>query len=174
MQYMQIVKNMICEYLPGICYTCQKCLSCFNLEKTEFCECNKNIKAKRKQGKPKPDQQIYSHLFTPNQDFSTANQFLFAANTKFQYNSNFNNTFSLTFCSICNSSFQRFKKKDKKEKAKRQHKKKSIKMIDNLIEVDNTFPDYSEVKEYNLKEIKLQIIIEKKGKKGSTSKTIII
>src|SRR6266542_4115648 len=47
-------------------------------------------------------------------------------------------------------------------------------MIDNLIEVDGTSSDYFEVEEYDLEEIKLQIIIEKKGKKGSTSKTIII
>ena len=47
-------------------------------------------------------------------------------------------------------------------------------MIDNLIEVDGTSSDYFEVEEYDLEEIKLQIIIKKKGKKGSTFKTIII
>jgi len=35
-------------------------------------------------------------------------------------------------------------------------------MIDNLIEVDGTSSDYFEVEEYDLEEIKLQIIIEKK------------
>jgi len=34
------------KYLPGTCYTCQKCLFCFNSESYE-CECDKNIKAKR-------------------------------------------------------------------------------------------------------------------------------
>ena len=165
-------KNMTRKYLLGICYTCQKCLFCFNSKSYE-CECNKNIKPKRKQGKPEPGQQIYSCKFTPNQDFPTANQFLFAANTKFQYNSNFDNTFPFTFCSTCNSSHQRFKKKDKKTRKK--HKHKSIKMNDNLIEVDDsTSPEDSEVEEYDLEEIKLQIIVEKMGKKTSTSKTITV
>jgi len=45
---------------------------------------------------------------------------------------------------------------------------------DNLVEVDDTSPDYSDVEEYDLEEIKLQIIIEKNGKRTSTSKTITI
>ena len=76
---------MTCKYLPGICYTCQKCLSCFN---SNFCKCNKNIKLKRK-SKPESGQQIYHRVFTPDENLQTANQFLFAANTKFEYNSNF-------------------------------------------------------------------------------------
>ena len=89
------------EYIHGICYTCQKCLICFT---SEFCECKKNIKPTRA-GRPERGQQIYSRIFTPNNNLHTSNQFLFAANAKFQYNSDFNNTFSFTFCSACNSKF---------------------------------------------------------------------
>lgn len=158
------------KYLPGICYTCQKCLSCFN---SNFCKCNKNIKLKRK-NKPGSGQQIYHRVFTPGEDLQTANQFLFAANTKFKYNSNFDKNVSFTFCSACNSKFQRLKGKDKL--AKRKGKTKSAKMSDDFIDIEapsspDEFSDVEE-EEYNLKEIKLQIIIEKKGKK--TSKTITI
>ena len=69
----------------------------------------KNIKPKR-QEKPEPGQQIYQHAFTSNQDLPIANKLLFTANTKFQYNSNFNSKFSFTFCSTCNNTFQRKKK----------------------------------------------------------------
>src|SRR5215211_3718847 len=112
------------KYLPGICYTCQKCLSCFN---SNFCKCNKNIKLKRK-NKPEPGQQIYHRVYTPDEDLQIANKFLFNANTKFEYNSNFDQNVSFTFCSACNSKFQRLKSKDKL--AKRKSKTKSVKMSD--------------------------------------------
>ena len=158
------------KYLLGICYTCQKCLSCFN---SNFCKYNKNIKLKRK-SEPGSGQQIYHCVFTPDKDLQTANQFLFAANTKFEYNSNFDKNVSFTFCSACNSKFQRLKGKDKL--AKRKGKTKSAKMGDDFIDIETpSSPDeFSDVEEeeYDLKEIKLQIVIEKKGKK--TSKTITI
>lgn len=171
-------KKMTRKYLPGTCYTCKKCLFCFN---SESCKCNKSIKPKRKQNKPKRGQQIYLRIFTPNQDLPTANQFLFTANTEFQYNTNFNNIFSFTFCSACNSKYQRLKNKDKKlakklrNKSTLKDKKKSVEMSNkshNFVEIeDDSSPEFSD-EEYGIEEIKLQIVIEKNGKK--TSKTITI
>lgn len=181
------------EYLLGICYTCQKCLICFT---SKDCECEKNIKPTRV-SKPQRGQQIYSRVFTPNKELQAANQFLISANEKFQYNSNFDKSFSFTFCSACNSKFQRLKAKDKKNKSKKEEtfpkeKEKLTKKLDesiakmdskssNIIDVDaeveeddDDSSEFSEVEEYGIDEIKLQIIIEKQDKKTSTSKTIII
>jgi hypothetical protein len=180
------------EYLSGTCYTCQKCLFCFT---SESCECKKYIKPTRV-SKPERGQQIYSRAFTPNNNLQISNKFLFAANAKFQYNSNFNNTFSFTFCSACNSKFQRLRSSDKIAKQKNRFVKKkekkgevdkitkrinksTVKMSNKSIDFDNDEEDedvseFSEPEEYNLDEIKLHIVIEKKGKKTSTSKTITI
>lgn len=178
------------EYLPGICYTCQKCLFCFA---SKACICEKNIKPTRI-GQPKRGQQIYSRVFTPNEELQAANQFLYCANEKFQYNSNFNNSFSFTFCSACNSKFQRLKDKDKlaKRKINSTKKKRVVNKIKeellvesntnmsskscDVIDVDEDYDisEFSEVEEYDIDEIKLQIVIEKKNKKSSTSKTITI
>jgi len=171
------------EYLSGTCYTCQKCLFCFT---SESCECKKYIKPTRV-SKPERGQQIYSRAFTPNNNLQISNKFLFAANAKFQYNSNFNNPFSFTFCSACNSKFQRLrssdkiaqqknrfvKKKEKKgevDKITKRINKSTVKMSNKSIDFDNDEEDedvseFSEPEEYDLDEIKLHIVIEKKAKK---------
>ena len=177
------------EYLPSSCYTCKKCLICFT---SKTCKCEKSRKPKRV-SQPKRGQQIYSRVFTPNEELQRANQFLFSANEKFQYNSNFSNSFSFTFCTACNSKFQRLKGNDKLAKRKNRYKekkgftkgketiiKKSVTKMSSRSsdfidgEDGDDFSEFSEVEEYNIDEIKLQIIIEKKGKKTSTSKTITI
>jgi hypothetical protein len=169
------------EYLPGICYTCQKCLFCFA---SKDCKCEKNIRPTRVY-KPERGQQIYSRVFTPNKELQAANQFLFSANEKFQYNSDFNNSFSFIFCSACNSKFQRLKTNDKLAKRKNRSKKKemstkeTVKMSsksNNSVndEEDDDISEFSESEEYGIDEIKLQIVIEKKGRKTSASKTVTI
>src|SRR5918999_1392484 len=100
------------NYLPGTCYTCNKCLFCFSNLQIKSCKCKKTLKPKRK-SKPKAGQQIYPRIYTPTQNLPAATQFLFSADTKFQYNSDFHKEFSFTFCSTCNSKFQRLKSKDK-------------------------------------------------------------
>ena len=154
------------------------------------CKCEKNTKLTRV-SKPNRGQQIYSRVFTPNEELQAANQFLFSANEKFQYNCNFNNSFSFTFCSACNSKFQRLKSSDKLAKRKKRNTKKkevftegkekileksAAKMSSDFIDVeeDDDVSEFSETEDYNIDEIKLQIVIEKKGKKTSTSKTITI
>ncbi|POG81616.1 hypothetical protein GLOIN_2v1792901 [Rhizophagus irregularis DAOM 181602=DAOM 197198] len=146
------------KYLPGICFACQKCLFCFNFSP---CNCNKNIKPTRV-SKPERGQQIYFRVYTPNENLPTANYFLSSAETKFQYNNNFNEPFSFTFCSTCNSKYQRLKTKDKISKKKM----KSKAAVD--VESLELF------EECGIDEIKLHVSIEKKGKKTSTSKALII
>ncbi|CAB4487811.1 unnamed protein product [Rhizophagus irregularis] len=167
------------EYLPANCYTCKKCLICFTLD---TCKCDKSVKPTRV-GNPQRGQQIYSHVFTLNEELQMANQFLFSANKKFQYNSNFNIPFSFTFCSNCNSKFQRLKGNDKLAKRKDIYtKKKKVlaekekilekstnKMNSISIDVEDTkssdlvdgedehdISEFSEVEDYGIDQIKLQ------------------
>ena len=100
------------KYLPGTCYTCRKCLRCFQPPENP-CECQKNSKLSRVKN-PLRGQQIYQRAFTPNQQFPSLNQFLLDADTKFGYNSNFKEYFSYTTCSTCNSKLQRLKDSDRK------------------------------------------------------------
>jgi hypothetical protein len=102
-----------CKYLLGTCYSCQKCLYCFELPQQNPCKCNKNKQPTRNKH-PKRGQQIYQRSFTPDLSFPTANKYLFDANIKFDYNSNFEKSFSYTFCSTCNSQIQRYRNADKK------------------------------------------------------------
>jgi len=103
----------ICKYLQGACYICQKCLYCFKpLQKDPYI-CKKNIKP-LKISNLKSGQQIYHRAFTPNKLLLSADLFLFAANNKFSYNSNFKELFTYTFCDACNSKFQRLRSKVRK------------------------------------------------------------
>ncbi|GBC06292.1 hypothetical protein RclHR1_06740008 [Rhizophagus clarus] len=151
--------------------------------------------------KPGRGEQIYSLVFNPNnKELKTANQLLFSANEKYQYNSNFKKAFSVTLCLTCHSRFQRKKtsnksiKKEDKSTAKRKdssivkkefnnnkstNKVSTIsvtKMSDNCINIESKqdASEISEAEEYGIDEVKLQIVIEKEGKKTSTSKAITI
>ena len=83
---------------------------------------------------------------------------------------------------IANQKSRFVKKKEKKgevDKITKKINKSAIKMNNRSIDFDNNEDDediskFSELKEYNLDEIKLHIVIEKKGKKISTFKTITI
>ena len=141
-----------------------------------------------------------SHVFNPNsEELKAANQLLFFANEKYQYNSNFNEAFSVTLCSACHSRFQRKKTSDKLTKTKDRFtaKKKdspivkkefnnnkstktstvsATKMSDSYIDIESEQDAFeiSETEDYGIDEVKLQMVIERDGKKTSTSKTISI
>src|SRR5205085_59145 len=72
------------KYLLDICYTCQKCLHCFQSSQQDSCKCKKSKQLLRIK-KPKRGQQIYQRVFTPNPLFPKANKFLLDANIKFNY-----------------------------------------------------------------------------------------
>ncbi|CAB4494225.1 unnamed protein product [Rhizophagus irregularis] len=100
----------------GACYSCQKCLYCFEFPQEESCKCDKNKQPSRTKH-PKRGQQIYQRTFTPDSSFPKANKYMSDANDKFGYNSNFEKTFSFTLCSACNSQIQRHRSADKKKVA---------------------------------------------------------
>ncbi|CAB5388017.1 unnamed protein product [Rhizophagus irregularis] len=133
-----MVENLTCNYLPGICYICQKCLRCFKLPQENPCKCQKDKISRVK--KPLHGQQIYQCAYTTNQIFPKLNNFLLDINTKFGYNNNFEKNFSYTTCSACNSKLQRLKTNDlPTENSKRKvgsynNKKENEKDNDNEIE----------------------------------------
>jgi hypothetical protein len=182
------------KYLLGICYTCQKCLHCFQSSQQDSCKCKKSKQPLRTK-KPKREQQIYQRVFTPNPLFPKANKFLLDANIKFNYNSNFEETFSYTFCSACNSKIQRLRNNDKIDKITQQVQENDNEVNASDIslnekEADNHDADQenSDKEEYvdieeekedssddnDLEEIKIQIIVKSKNIKEPTAKILTI
>ncbi|CAB5388964.1 unnamed protein product [Rhizophagus irregularis] len=124
-----MVENLTCNYLPGICYICQKCLRYFKLPQENPCKCQKDKISRVK--KPLYGQQIYQRAYTTNQIFPKLNNFLLDINTKFGYNNNFEKNFSYTTCSACNSKLQRLKTSDKKSQLKSNKKSNRKAQINN-------------------------------------------
>src|SRR5256884_2876961 len=62
----------------------------------------------------KPRTPIIQPSFSSKLSFPKINEFLIDANNKFNYNSNFKEPFSYTFCGTCNSQIQRLRSADKK------------------------------------------------------------
>jgi len=188
-----------CKYLLGICYSCQKCLYCFELSQQEPCKCDKNKQPKRTKY-PKRGQQIYQRTFKPDSLFPKANKYLFNANDKFGYNSNFKEPFSYTFCSTCNSQIQRYRNADKKvqqtqikendnkvapsdlsnEKEVGNIDKKENHQIFSLVSSDTEEGDdvddieVDDDEDSDLEELKVQIIVKSKNIKASIAKTLNI
>ena len=90
------------KYLPGSCYTCKKCLFCFT---SKACKCEKNTKPTRV-SKPNRGQQIYSRVFTPNEELQAANQFLFSANENFNIIATLINHFLSPFVLLAIANFK--------------------------------------------------------------------
>jgi len=182
-----MTENLTCKYLLGICYSCQKCLYCFQSSQQDSCKCKKSKQPSRTKN-PKRGQQIYQRAFTPNQFFLKANKFLFDANTNFGYNSNFEETFSYTFCGSCNSKIQRLRHEDKiayQQVQENDNKKNASDVSSNEKEVDdndseeenNDIDDIEEEEDSDdndLEEIKIQIVVKSKDIKVPTAKTLTI
>ena len=172
-------ENLTCKYLPGTCYSCSRCLYCFQ---QGLCKCKKNKQPLRTK-RPKRGQQIYQRAYTPDSSFPKANKFLFDANTKFGYDSNFEETFSYTFCSACNSKFQRLRHEDKIT-PQQDNELSASDISPNEKESDNNDTDgiegdSQEEEEFSsdgndLEEIKIQIIVKSKEIKVPTAKTLTI
>jgi len=109
-----MAEDLNCKYLLGICYSCQKCLHCFTFSQLKRpCKCKKNKQPSRVKN-PRSGRQIYQRVFAPDPSFPRANEYLFEANARFNYNSNFDESFPYTFCGACNSQIQRLRSADKK------------------------------------------------------------
>jgi len=192
------------KYLPGTCYSCQKCLYCFQFSQENSCKCKKFVQPSRIKN-PKRGQQIYQRSYTPDSAFPKSNEYLFDANNKFNYNSNFKEPFSYTFCGTCNSQIQRLRSADKKlqkgkqtqiqqlrsaDKKLQKGKQTQIEKHNNEVDVSddlssekaNLMSDTDEEKSYNvdeeedsdIEEIKVQIVVKSKDIKAPTAKILTI
>ncbi|GES96919.1 hypothetical protein GLOIN_2v1781259 [Rhizophagus clarus] len=139
------------------------------------CECDKSARPVCV-SKPGRGEQIYSHVFNPNsEELKAANQLLFSANEKKKTSDK----------SIKKEDKSTAKRKDSSIVKKEFNNNKSTnkvstisvtKMSDNCIDIESEQDAFeiSEAEEYGIDEVKLQIVIEKEGKKTSTSKAITI
>ena len=135
-----MAENLSCKYLLGMCYSCNKCLYCFTFpQQNRSCKCEKDKQPLRTKN-PKYGRQIYQRLFVPDPSFPKSNEYLFDANTRFGYNSNFEESFSYTFCGTCNSQIQRLRKAD------RENQKAQTQIEENDNEID-ALSDLSSEKE---------------------------
>lgn len=184
--------NLDCKYLLGACYSCQRCLYCFDFPQEESCKCDKNKQPSRTKH-PKRGQQIYQRTFTPDSSFPKANKYMSDANDKFGYNSNFEKTFSFTLCSACNSQIQRHRSADKKDQ-QAQLKENDKKVAPSNLSNDDEVEDHQTIslvsseteeeedvnnvevedEDSDLEEIKMQIIVKSKNIKVPIAKTLNI
>ncbi|UZO01552.1 uncharacterized protein OCT59_020066 [Rhizophagus irregularis] len=162
----------------------------------EPCKCNKNKQPTRTKH-PKRAQQIYQCTFKPDPLFPKANKYLFDANEKFGYNSNFEESFSYTFCSTCNSKIQRYRNADRKDQQTlKENNKVAPSDLSNEKEVVNVVKEknhkiFSLVssdteegegiddieindEDSDLEEVKVQIIVKSNTIKVPTAKTLNI
>ena len=129
------------------------------------------------------------------------NLFLLAANNKFNYNSNFEESFTYTFCSACNSKFQQLKSKNKitnnklgalnipsKESEKNLSSGESTIKEDNVNEEEDSIEEDSieknsikqdnieedSIEKDDIEEIKIQVIVKNKNIKAPTAKSLTI
>ncbi len=99
------------QYEIGTCYGCCKCMYCGCDLSIEECRCDKTIKPKRSNRTEE-----VPHTFSRNFELNMLlckKTFIQKQNTLYSYNSNFEKKFTFTFCSTCNSQFQRISNKTK-------------------------------------------------------------
>jgi hypothetical protein len=100
-------------YEIGTCFGCQKCLYCGINLKIETCNCQKLAKPSRK-NRTDLVKNAFSRIFDPT---SNPKQFEFikSKNENFAYGFDLAKSFQFSFCTTCNSSYQRLS--DKKSKS---------------------------------------------------------
>lgn len=147
-------------YKIGTCYGCQKCLFCFIDLKNNSCSCNKNIKPSRSNTIPDRTvrgQQIYNRNYKISTTHILQTNWLKECNKVFGYQSNFDLNFDMTFCSACNSKYDR-------AKTLRAIKKSSISSQSNNNEIE-----IIEIDKPIISELKVKIIIDTKKSNSSPS-----
>src|SRR6266498_245603 len=104
-----IKKNMVkTKYKIGTCFGCQKCLYCgIDLEKLK-CKCRKTIKPTKK-NRTDLVKNAYPRVFDPTSSIFNQVNFMKNRNEHFQYGYDLTKSFHLSFCSTCNSLYQRLK-----------------------------------------------------------------
>jgi len=152
------------KYKIGTCFGCQKCLYCgINLIK-ETCECKKTVKP-TKANRTTHVKNAFPRVFNPNGSYDLKQlEFIKNKNECFQYGYNLTKSIQLSFCSACNSSYQRLAKNLQKV----QHTSKdSIKTAKPIIVLDpleskttNRFSESESEDDIEL-EINYKLIIKK-------------
>ena len=97
------------QYLIGTCLGCKKCLYCgseLSIQK-RMCLCDKTVKP-GKVNRTDKVKVVYPRIATPNLPPKKL-EYLQERIVRFNYSLDLNTTFKFTFCSICNSAFQRIK-----------------------------------------------------------------
>src|SRR6266498_4736220 len=104
-----IKKNIVkTKYKIETCFGCQKCLYCgINLEKLT-CKCRKTIKLTKK-NRIDLVKNAYLRVFDPTSSIFNQVNFMKNRNEHFQYDYDLIKSFHLSFCSTCNSLYQRLK-----------------------------------------------------------------
>jgi hypothetical protein len=108
------------KYKIGTCFGCQKCLYCGKDLIKETCECKKTVKPTRA-NRTSHVKNAFPRVFNPNGPLvSRQFDFIKNKNEHFQYGYDLTKSVQLSFCSACNSSYQRLAPKNTQ---KIQHKK---------------------------------------------------
>jgi len=104
-------------YQIGTCFNCQKCLYCFIDLLQETCNCDITKKPLRSDANVDRTKKGYqTHNRHVSSTLSLAQlTFLKEANEKFGYKQNFSTEFGISFCSACNSKYERSKTKKTKK-----------------------------------------------------------
>ncbi len=103
---------MVKAYKIGTCFGCQKCLYCGIDLKVEICNCKKTAKPSRK-NRTELVKNAFSRVFDPTTN-SKQFDFMKIKNESFAYGYDLSKSFQFSFCTTCNSSYQRLANKKKK------------------------------------------------------------
>ena len=96
------------KYKIGTCFGCQKCLYCgVDLEKLT-CKCKKTTKPTKK-NRTDLVKNAYPRVFVPTSPILSQVDYVKNRNEYFQYGCDMAKSFHLSFCSACNSFYQRLK-----------------------------------------------------------------
>jgi hypothetical protein len=94
------------KYRIGTCFGCQKCLYCGVDLQNKTCSCKKTTKPSRK-NRTELVKYAYSRVFDPTSSNPDQLNFIKQKNEFFQYKCSLTTSIQLSFCSACNSSYQR-------------------------------------------------------------------
>ena len=94
------------KYKIGMCFGCQKCLYCGIDLGNDTCKCKKILKP-TKTNRTIQIKSAYPRVFNPGSSNSQQFNFIKNKNEKFQYGYDLAKSIHLSFCSTCNSSYQR-------------------------------------------------------------------
>ena len=98
------------NYRSGTCFGCQKCLYCGIDLKKDTCNCKKTIKPTRT-NRTELVKHAFPRVFNPTTSNSKQFNFFKDKNEYFQYKFDLSKNIQVSFCSACNSAYQRLSSK---------------------------------------------------------------